>query len=275
MRVATVRQFRDRASEMFRSDDVILVTRDGVPAGFFLPWDAPDLPVAIRREVFQRLSDDAGRRQHGLAAAEEERARWARELHDETLQGLAAVRVLLAAPLRGGDRQVVVDAVRTAAEELERQMATLRDLITDLRPAALDQLGTEAAIEGLAERARSRGLDVELTIDLAYEQGREAERHTGEIETALYRIVQEGLNNVQKHGAAQRVSIAVEELQGTIVVTVSDDGRGFDPTTPSKGFGLIGMRERTELAGGRLEIDSASGQGTVLRASFPAKRRTN
>ena len=216
---------------------------------------------------------EAERRRQRLAAAEQERAHWARELHDETLQNLAALRLGLAAQLQGSGPDTVIEAVREAVTQLEREIRTLRALVTDLRPAALDDLGAQAAIEDLAERAQGRGLDVDLAIDLAYEQGREPDRHETEVETAMYRIVQEALTNATKHGDAKRAHVEVVEENATVRVTVRDDGRGFDPLGHSDGFGLIGMRERVELLHGTLEVTSSPGQGTTINATFPVNRR--
>ena len=216
---------------------------------------------------------EAERRRQRLAAAEQERAHWARELHDETLQNLAALRLGLAAQLQGSGPDTVIEAVREAVTQLEREIRTLRALVTDLRPAALDDLGAQAAIEDLAERAHGRGLDVDLAIDLAYEQGREPDRHETEVETGMYRIVQEALTNATKHGDAKRAHVEVVEENATVRVTVRDDGRGFDPLGHSDGFGLIGMRERVELLHGTLEVTSSPGQGTTINATFPVNRR--
>ena len=112
--------------------------------------------------VATAVTVEAERRRQRLAAAEQERAHWARELHDETLQNLAALRLGLAAQLRDSRPEAVIEAVREAVAQLEREIRTLRALVTDLRPAALDDLGAQAAIEDLAERARGRGLEVDL-----------------------------------------------------------------------------------------------------------------
>jgi two-component sensor histidine kinase len=161
------------------------------------------------------------------------------------------VRLGLAAQLRHADPNPLTDTVTEAVSDLETQINTLRALITDLRPAALDDMGTEAAIEDLAERARSRGLAVDLTADLSYEHGRASERHTVELETAMYRIVQEALTNAVRHSGARHASIEIQEDDNAVRVTVRDDGRGFDTTTKADGFGLLGMRERAELLEGR------------------------
>ncbi len=215
------------------------------------------------------------RRRQRLAATEQERARWARELHDETLQGLAALRLGLAAQLGNADPGPITDAVAEAVAQLQDEIGALRSLIADLRPASLDDLGVGAAIVGLADRARGRGLEVELSIDLAYEEGREAERHVDELETAIYRIVQEALTNATKHGAAENAYIEIVEDGHAVRVNVRDDGRGFDTTARTAGFGLIGMQERAELLGGRFTVESAQGQGTSVSCEFPVHRRRN
>ena len=216
---------------------------------------------------------DTERRRQRIAAAEQERAHWARELHDETLQNLAALRLGLAGQLRDSRPEVVIETVREAVVDLEREIRTLRALVTDLRPAALDDLGAQAAIEDLAERARARGLEVDLAIDLAYEQGRKPDRHVSEVETTMYRLVQEALNNAMKHGGAHRAHVEVVEDDTTVRVTVRDDGRGFDPAAHTDGFGLLGMRERVELLRGTLDVASSPGDGTTIIASFPAGYR--
>jgi len=217
---------------------------------------------------------EADRRRQTMAAAEQERTRWARELHDETLQSLASLRIGLAAPLRRASPGPLADAVAEAVAQLDVDIGNLRSLITELRPALLDDLGTQAAIGDLADRAHSRGLEVEVKIDLAYESGRASDRHTSELETVIYRIVQESLTNISKHGQAHRATVTVEEDETTIRITVQDDGRGFNTTAKSSGFGLLGMRERAELLDGTLEIQSAWGQGTTVRAALPAQRRS-
>ena len=167
----------------------------------------------------------------------------------------------------------MIEAVRAAVVELEREIRTLRALVTDLRPAALDDLGAQAAIEDLAERSRERGLDVDLAIDLAYEQGRKPDRPTSEVETTMYRIIQEALNNAAKHGGARRAQVEIVEDDSSVRMRVQDDGRGFDPIAHTDGFGLLGMRERVELLQGTLEVTSSPGQGTTINAAFPATHR--
>ncbi|HWM10987.1 MAG TPA: GAF domain-containing sensor histidine kinase [Solirubrobacteraceae bacterium] len=206
-------------------------------------------------------------------ATEQERRRWARELHDETLQGLGALRLGLSTARRTDDPERWRTAVDDAVLQLDTEIANLRGIISDVRPAALDELGVAAALESLVDRMRSRGLDVELALDLDFEAGRSVTRHAEDVETAIYRIVQESLNNVLKHAATDAVVVDVVEAAGTIAVRVTDEGRGFDTASQGTGFGLVGIRERAGLLGGTAEIASVPGQGTTVTARLPVRRR--
>ena len=212
------------------------------------------------------------RQRERLAAAEGERGRWARELHDGTLQSLAALRLSLSAARRKGGLQVLEQAVGQAIENLEDGVSNLRALVSDLRPAALDELGLKAAVAALCERASRNGLKIDTSLDLAYEQGREPTRHTSELDTALYRIIQEALSNASKHGHAGRAAIEIVENQAVVKLTVRDDGDGFDPATRTAGFGLLGIRERVQLLHGTVQIESSPGEGSTVTASFPPQR---
>jgi signal transduction histidine kinase len=208
-----------------------------------------------------------------LKAAEDERRRWARELHDETLQNMAALQIMLSAARRSGQADTLEAAVADAIGRLQQEIGTLRSLITDLRPAALDEFGTLGAVEALVERVARNGLEVDLSADLAHEAGRRPTRHTAELEAAIYRTVQEALTNATKHGHAKRAVVEIVEDDTTVHVTVRDDGAGFDPAQRTDGFGLLGMRERVQLLDGTLEIESTPGAGTTVSATFPAQRR--
>jgi two-component system, NarL family, sensor histidine kinase DevS len=213
------------------------------------------------------------RQRQRLLAAEAERHRWARELHDETLQSLSALRIGLSAARRSEELPTVKQAIGQAVDHLEEAIFDLRALISDLRPAALDELGVQAAIEALAERGGRHDVEVDVSIELAYEQGAQSTRHTPELEIALYRIVQEALTNAAKHGGAKRAVIEIHEDAATINLSVRDDGSGFDPNARSAGFGLLGMHERVALLEGELSIDSAPGKGAVVSARIPVRRR--
>lgn len=216
--------------------------------------------VATARDVAQ------DRLRRTIEAAEQERKRWARELHDETLQGLGALRVSLASALRGADEASLREVVSTAVDELAEEIRSLRSLISELRPAALDELGLEAAIEALSDRSASViGLDMETEVRIGSPGGRLAP----ELESTIYRLVQEALSNIAKHARAERVALRVNESNGYVDVAVTDDGVGFDPEAPGAGFGLLGMRERVAMAGGTIDVTSTPGQGATIAARLP------
>jgi signal transduction histidine kinase len=200
-----------------------------------------------------------------MRAAEAERRHWARELHDETLQGLGGLRMLLTAASRSNDPELLRQGVADAVQRLEEEIDGLRGLVRELRPAALDELGPAAAIEGLTTRVSDRN-DVEVSADVRLA----AKRYGPDVETAIYRIVQEAVNNAVRHSGAEHVRVTVEGDLDIVHVCVSDDGSGFDPTAPDDGFGLTGMRERVALLRGDLEICSSS-EGTTITAAIPTR----
>jgi signal transduction histidine kinase len=221
----------------------------------------------------QMASDEALRR--SVAASEGERGRWARELHDETLQQFAGLRVLLSGARRSNDLAGIKDALREAVDMVTEGIANLRALITDLRPAALDELGLQAALKTLVERVQEQSaLQIDLQIDLAFERGDSPARHVIEVEAAGYRLAQEALTNVIKHADAGHVEVRVTDADDDCLeIVLRDNGNGFDTDQPSAGFGLLGMRERIALVHGTLDIDSAPGAGTTVRARIPSRRR--
>jgi signal transduction histidine kinase len=220
----------------------------------------------------QTASNEALRR--SIEASERERRRWARELHDETLQQLAGLRVMLSAARRHGDAERMEAAIGQALDLIADGIASLRGLITDLRPAALDELGAKPAIEALVARvAQQSGLDVTCEINLASDEGGRPRRHGTEVESTVYRLVQEALTNAVKHAHANHVSVSIAERSESVEVQVRDDGRGFDPGHTDGGFGLLGMRERVNLVSGTLELHSQPGIGTTIRARIPVARR--
>ena len=207
----------------------------------------------------------AARLRLSVEAADQARARWARELHDETLQGLTGTRMVLAAGIARGDLDALRRATESADAHLAEEMRKLRDLIAELRPAALDDLGLGPAIESLAKRqAAIGGFAVALDVELESEH-----RLDRDVETAIYRIVQEALSNAVKHAHAETVSLRVTQLPDRVQVAVEDDGGGFEPDAVRAGFGLTGMRERALLAGGRMWITSAEGGPTRVAAVLP------
>ena len=210
-----------------------------------------------------------------IEATESERRRWARELHDETLQDLAGLRLVLGAIRSSGDlAEGAEPQLDQALEQLNLTVTGLRRLIADLRPAALDELGIKPALEALVTRLATIGeLEASLDARLAYEERRTATRLVPPVEETAYRLVQEALNNAIKHAHAGQAEVTLLEDEHVVTITVTDDGRGFDPERLTDGFGLVGMRERVALVGGTLDIRSAPGQGTTIRAVLPARHR--
>jgi signal transduction histidine kinase len=239
----------------FTSDDVLALESFGTSA-------------ATRIYAARALEDE--KVNLSIASSERERQRWARELHDETLQELGALNVMQTASLNSDDPESLRQALIRSNAQVEQIIAGLHSLITELRPASLDQLGVGAAVGTLAERMHNRsGLDVELDVDLDFESGRAPERLEPDLEATIYRLVQEALTNVVKHANATRARVKIEETGGAVAITVEDDGAGLQGT-PNGGFGLVGMRERVGLRGGDLKISSSPDAGTRVDAVLPA-----
>jgi signal transduction histidine kinase len=219
--------------------------------------------AAIAVDLAERVSRDAVRRV--VEAQEQERARLARELHDETGQALTSILL----ELKALEDVVIGDDGRARAEALrELVVKTLQDvrrLAVELRPAALDDFGLVPALERLVDSVRDTA-DVEVQL----ETGLGEERLASDLETTLYRFVQEGLTNVLKHAGARRVSILLVRKDGSVSAVIEDDGRGFavDDVRPDA-LGLAGMRERAALLGGRFAIESAPGRGTTVAVEVP------
>jgi signal transduction histidine kinase len=237
--------------------------------GAFTPEDEQLLEafaVQAATAVATATTVEADRLRRSLAAAEAERGRWARELHDETLQALGALKVLLSSATRLDDAEAMRAAMRQAIEQLSGDIQSLRSMIAELRPPALDELGLGPALTSLTQRtSTTTGLEVRADVDLAGDP-----RLTAEVETTVYRVVQEALTNVAKHASAATVELSVRRAEHDVLIAVSDDGVGFDPAGDvDGGFGLAGMRERVDLAGGELSVLPAASAGTVVRARIP------
>jgi signal transduction histidine kinase len=213
---------------------------------------------------------EAERLRHSIEAAEQERKRWARELHDDTLQAFGGLRMLHSTALRGpAGGEELRSALEEGIEVIDDEIDNLSALIAELRPAALDEIGLVPALRTLAERKSREG---RLAIDVLARIEEGDPRLPPETESLLYRLVQEALNNIVKHAGASRAEVVLEREHGVVEVTVRDDGRGFDRAAASGGFGLVGMRERVELADGELRIETAPGAGTTVSATIPLPR---
>ncbi len=232
-----------------------------------------DKEGAVESFVEGILKGDAElRRLHDrtVRAAEAERMRIARDLHDGPVQRLTRLNLLFERVhirLERGDSTGATAILNQASTSLGEEIARLRRMMTELRPPVLDQRGLADAIRDHAEElGRSSGLV--CTIEVG-----SVERLGGNLETALYRITQEALANVVKHAEASHASITTFEDGGSVVLEVVDDGRGSDPKTVAQGrgerYGLLGMRERMEMLGGTLDVASVRGEGTRVRATVP------
>jgi signal transduction histidine kinase len=219
--------------------------------------------AAFAVELSQRVARDVVRRV--VQAQELERQRLARELHDETGQALTSI-ILGLKPLE----DALEDAPSRAAlselrEQVVRALQDVRRLAVELRPAVLDDFGLGPALERLTDAfAEQSG------IRIAFHSALGEARLPTEMETALYRVVQESLTNIAKHANAQSVSVSVSRRASAIAAVIEDDGDGFDPRAVRKeAIGLLGMRERLALLDGRLEIESRPGAGTTVVAEVP------
>jgi signal transduction histidine kinase len=219
--------------------------------------------AAIAVDLSRRVARDALRRV--VSGQELERRRLARELHDETGQALTSILLGLRAVEEAGSP----DEMTTAASHLrELVVGTLQDvrrLAVQLRPKALDDFGLVAAVEHLVQTFSEASA---IRVDLEAQLGEK--RLPAEVETTLYRIVQEALTNIVKHAEASTVSVLLVRRNASATVVVEDNGQGFDPTgLREEGMGIVGMRERVELHEGRLTVESTPGSGATLVAEVP------
>jgi len=200
------------------------------------------------------------------AAREEERKHIARELHDELGQFLSALRMELSlVRMRWGDRDAELrDKARSLQGMVDHIIGVVRNLVASLRPAVLD-MGIASALEWLtAEFQTTSGVPCRLQID------EDAVRLDEQQTNVVFRVVQESLTNVTRHAGASQVRVALEVCGQKHVLTVRDDGVGFDPLRATRrSFGLLGMRERAQMLGGRLDVQSMSGIGTLVTMTFP------
>jgi signal transduction histidine kinase len=224
---------------------------------------------AARASVAVDLADRVARDSLRLVVAgqELERTRLARELHDETGQALTSILLGLRRVEDAEDHESARAAARELRPQIVDTLQNVRRLAVELRPTALDDFGLVPALERLTESfAEASG----IVVDLEASTGEE--RMPTEIETALYRIVQEALTNVAKHASASHVSVVVSRRDGAVTALVEDDGRGFGATGGrAEGLGLVGMKERVGLLGGRLAVESTEGSGTTIVAEVPVR----
>jgi signal transduction histidine kinase len=234
----------------FRDDDLRVAEQFATRAAI-----AVDLSERVARDSLRRVVD----------GQELERRRLARELHDETGQALTSILLGLKAVEEAKDDATLGAAAGNLRELVVATLQDVRRLAVELRPKALDDFGLVPALERLVETFSERtGIDVQLESQLG------DERLPEEMETTLYRLVQESLTNVVKHAHARTVSILIVRRTDRVTAIVEDDGRGFDPAEArADGLGLVGMRERAALVGGKLTVEAAAGAGTTIAVEVP------
>lgn len=226
-----------------------------------------------RLEALERVQEELTEREvlrrellrHIVQAQEDERARIARELHDETAQTLAAFSLDLATMQAIVPEKLAFQKINYRLQGLSKQMSqSLYRLVHDLRPAQLDDLGLVSALQYLVDTdATSRGMSIQLKVD------GEIRRLDKTVETVLFRVAQEALANVARHSGTNKATIHLTYSKQEISISISDSGTGFDPQqpfAPPRGWGLMGMRERLEAVGGLLTIESSAGNGTRVKA---------
>jgi signal transduction histidine kinase len=229
--------------------------------------------LAAARDALEAHNEQRGRLlRKVISAQEEERKRLARELHDETCQKVAALGIRIDTALAAGSTAEMRDRLGDARALASKTLEDIHRVIFDLRPSVLDDLGLLSAIRWYAARQlEPKGISVRYDFP-------EGEIEVApEAETALFRAVQEAINNIARHSRAESALIEIDTPPGELRIEIEDDGAGFDvasvqaPSESGRGLGLLGLRERMELLGGTVEVDSSPGDGT--RVTFHMKAR--
>ena len=209
-----------------------------------------------------------------IKAQEEERLRVAREIHDGPAQSMANVvlRAEICEKLMALEPEKVKEELHDLKAMVKESLQEVRKIIFNLRPMVLDDLGLIPTLRRfISELQKHTKLTIELVV-----LGGDNQRLPNTLEVAVFRIIQEALNNICKHAQAQRCLVKLEKLPKRLHILVSDDGCGFDPdlsaNAKTESFGLLGMRERVELLKGEMEITSAPGSGSEIQIMIPIKR---
>jgi two-component system, NarL family, sensor histidine kinase UhpB len=195
---------------------------------------------------------------------EEERKKLARDLHDEIGQYLTAVHIDASAMVAAKKLTVARESATAIAQITRQMMFTIQDLLARLRPRVLDELGLSLALAELIHHWHDRNRNIMVVNEISNHLSQPDES----VAVTVYRILQECLTNISKHAAASRVTIVVADTEDGLSMRVEDDGRGFDASLPSRGYGLAGMQERVEGLMGSMNITSAHGQGTRIEVRF-------
>lgn len=231
--------------------------------------------VKICRDETARIKTETALRDKDLlqqlvTTQEDERRRMARDLHDHLGQQMTSLRLRLSSLLEACDEEELCEQIETIQKTAEQIDRDVDFLAWEIRPASLDDLGLRVTLGNFVrEWERHTGIKAEF-----HATGLARARLPFEVETNLYRIGQEALNNIYKHARAKSVSVLLEKRGGNVSLIVEDDGVGFEPASAKvmrRGLGLAGMRERAAIIGGALEIESAKGKGTTVYARVPKK----
>jgi signal transduction histidine kinase len=226
------------------------------------------LALSLARRVDRAAEHRSMILHRSLRSWHDERRRLAQELHDGVIQDLSAMSYALPAVLAQLPDEPEADPARSIGERmteaLTQDLRALRSMLIDLVPADLDGRGLEGALETLAQRSGDRGLQVELSVGPDLEVG-------SAVAGLVYRVVREGLRNVEKHAEARTASVQVERLGDHVEILISDDGRGIQPRASADGHvGLRLLQEMVAEVGGSVQLRSGSGQGAQLRGVVPA-----
>lgn len=264
---------KDGSYRWFRSRGQAQWDEDGHP--YRMAGSLTD--ITDRRQAFDALNDAYQSLQsmsrEVQAAQERERTRLSRELHDEFGQSLAALQFDLTRLAEGDSKdsapsRSVRRLATSALATVERLFVSLREMIEGLRPAVLEELGLVAAVESMAVKL---GQQSKLSCQVLADPDMRASIRSVELEGALYRMTQELLMNIVRHAKAKSATVALRSVEGWVQLTVQDDGRGFqvDKALRKGRHGFQGIRERAELLGGRVEIQSAPSKGSCVTVSIP------
>ncbi|MFC1910109.1 ATP-binding protein [Chloroflexota bacterium] len=270
--VAVIRELFDEDNKMWVSSAIFPTgksTSEGKKIFFHMVTD-----ITKRKQAEEQVKSSNERLRdittHLESVREEERRRIARDLHDETSQILASLNAYLEAAVGTLPSSVskTKSSLRKAQSLSVQILDTIQRLILELRPPLLDDKGLPAAINSLLSSLEMRGIKTQFEII------GEVGRYDNLVETALFRVVQESTNNIFKHSSAKNVLVTLNLSDTAIIVSIRDDGIGFEPSKPvtndkTKHFGLLSMKERVELLNGKLKMESKPGQGTEIEAEIP------
>ncbi|NUQ65538.1 MAG: sensor histidine kinase [Pirellulales bacterium] len=245
-----VRDYRDRLEELIAERTAQLADE-----------------IEVRKQAHEAVKAERERLRHALDLQETERRLIAYEIHDGLAQQLAGASMQIQAlrAMVGNASSETSRAFDTVQRLLEDSLREARGLINGLRPPSLDEYGVEAAIEELISR---KGLGQEVQIEFQCELG--CGRMAAALENAVFRIVQEGINNARRHSRSDWIRVALSARNGCVRIEIQDRGIGFDPSTVNEGrFGLQGIRERARLFGGQAVVESGPGKGARILVTLP------